>query len=127
MTDEIFFPSSKDSSKESPIVLLGKHDLLRLYNQSHSDSMEASVNPVVQDWVRKVAQHEGWKQITFTGQQCILSIEELDDQNAETPVVQETAPTTVPGTRSSAGASSVDDLREVWTAQNRRWQRMLCD
>lgn len=67
-------PQSHDRSVNEPLVLLSPSQVLALYNQSHPEERERTINQKVKIWLKDSMLANGWKTVRFSGQQCLLSI-----------------------------------------------------
>lgn len=73
MSRKYVFPDPNDRSKNEPCDILSGTKVLGLYNQEHEDDEKMQkVTQKVQDYIIEQAKKNGWDEVKFVGNQCIL-------------------------------------------------------
>ena len=73
MASPFVFPDPNDRSPNSPSEIVSATQVLGLYNQAPGEKMER-VTRKVQEWFCAKAHAYKWDTATFSGNQCILSV-----------------------------------------------------
>lgn len=67
------FPDPNDRSKNDPIYIVSSQQVLGIYNQYNLDDDEMQrVTKKVQDWFLAEAKNQGWDEVNFAGNQCVM-------------------------------------------------------
>lgn len=76
MARRFAFPDPDDRSKNNPREMLNSDQVLGLYNQDNpdEDAMQ-KVTKKVKDWICEQSKIQGWDDVHFIGNQCILTNE----------------------------------------------------
>ncbi|WJV64586.1 hypothetical protein PCO87_11525 [Pectobacteriaceae bacterium C52] len=65
-------PDPKDRSVNAPTFIVSSTQVLGLYNQENNEKKERVVDSV-KDWYSARMKQEGWADIQFHGNQCVLT------------------------------------------------------
>lgn len=68
------FPDPDDRSPNDPSVIVTSEQVLGIYNRAHAneESKMQKVTTKVQEWFTEQAYEQGWNNVEFAGNQCIL-------------------------------------------------------
>ncbi|WP_162617855.1 hypothetical protein [Salinicola halophilus] len=75
MARPYIFPDPKDRSPNEPTIALNQQKVLGIYNQHHPEDRREKVTDPVKEWFRDEANRQGWKEATFHGSVCVLSVD----------------------------------------------------
>lgn len=65
-------PDPKDRSVNEPTKVVSANQVLGLYNQNSGDKKERIVDSV-KEWYKNTMFENGWGDVTFHGNQCVLT------------------------------------------------------
>lgn len=67
------FPDPDDRSKNDPSIIVSSQQVIGIYNQYNTEGDEMQrVTDKVKDWFLTYSKEQGWDEMTFAGNQCIL-------------------------------------------------------
>lgn len=75
MARPFVFPDPNDRSPNAPSFIVGAPQVLGLYNQENEAEKMERVTEKVQNWFKAKAKKEGWHGASFSGSQCVLTVE----------------------------------------------------
>ena len=74
MPRRFVFPDPQNRSVNEPTVIMSSAQILGLYNQENPGSGKAAyVTDAVRNWTTSTAQQAGWSEVTFSGNQALLT------------------------------------------------------
>jgi len=78
MSKDFIFPDPNDRSRNCPCVLVNSKNILDYYNLRNSEGeFKERVTFEIKDWFADEARKEGWGEIQFFNNQCLLTNMEM--------------------------------------------------